>query len=595
MEQGDHVEISVVDRRVLRRASIVAIPESDLHPPDDSPSSLNLEYRIGDSPPWYLCIMFALQHFVTMFGSTFSIPMLVAPALCMGTNFVVAAELLGTIFFVSGINTVLQSSIGSRLPIVQGGSFNFLVPTFVILKLPRFQCPSSIESDNYTEIWQIRMREIQGAIIASSCFQIAIGLSGVVGTLLRYIGPLVIAPTVSLIGLSLFQEATVNASKNWWITILTIALITLFSQYLPNTKFPCCSFNRKTKQMRCRGYPIFKLFPVILAIIMTWGLCGILTVTDAIPNEPGHWAYAGRTDVKLEVLHEADWFRFPYPGQWGIPTFSAASVFGMLAGVLSGMIESIGDYYAAARMSGARPPPVHAINRGVLAEGIGCLLSGLWGAGSGTTSYTENIGAIGITKVGSRRVIQVAGVILMVSGVLGKFGALFVTMPDPIVGGVLMVMFGMITAVGISNLQFVDMNSSRNLFIFGFSMFFGLSLPQWVKTQENFINSGSDILDQILLVLLTTGMFVGGVTGFILDNTVPGTKKERGMVEWNEKEVAKTGNLGVHDDTYDLPWITARLAQWKWPAYLPVSPTYTGCGCWKESENDRKSSTSTQL
>ena len=92
-------------------------------------------------------------------------------------------------------------------------------------------------------------------------------------------------------------------------------------------------------------------------------------------------------------------FSFVVIGQWGTPTISPASVFGMLAGVLASMIESVGDYYACARLSGAPPPPRHAINRGIGMEGVGCLLAGAWGSGNGTTSYSENIGAIGITKV----------------------------------------------------------------------------------------------------------------------------------------------------------------------------------------------------
>ena len=82
-----------------------------------------------------------------------------------------------------------------------------------------------------------------------------------------------------------------------------------------------------------------------------------------------------------------------------MPTVSAAGVFGILAGVLASIIESVGDYYACARLSGAPPPPKHAINRGIAWEGIGCLLAGAFGTGNGTTSYSENIGAIGITKV----------------------------------------------------------------------------------------------------------------------------------------------------------------------------------------------------
>ena len=88
-----------------------------------------------------------------------------------------------------------------------------------------------------------------------------------------------------------------------------------------------------------------------------------------------------------------------FSGQWGTPTVSAAGVFGMLAGVLASIIESVGDYYACARLAGAPPPPTHALNRGIGMEGIGCLLAGAFGTGNGTTSYSENIGAIGITKV----------------------------------------------------------------------------------------------------------------------------------------------------------------------------------------------------
>jgi len=90
---------------------------------------------------------------------------------------------------------------------------------------------------------------------------------------------------------------------------------------------------------------------------------------------------------------------FFFTGQWGTPTVKVASVFGMLAGVLASMLESVGDYYACAKLSGAPPPPKHALNRGLGCEGLGCLITGAWGTGNGTTSYSENISAIGITRV----------------------------------------------------------------------------------------------------------------------------------------------------------------------------------------------------
>lgn len=141
-------------------------------------------------------------------------------------------------------------------------------------------------------------------------------------------------------------------------------------------------------------------------------------------------------------------------------------------------------------------------------------------------------------------------------GLFSKLGALFITIPEPIVGGVFCVMFGMITAVGLSNLQFVDLNSSRNLFVLGFSLFWGLMLPKWVENNEDAIKTGSDVLDQVIVVLLETSMFVSGFLGFLLDNTVPGTKEERGLVAWRAQiESSDSADLdSAAHKCYDFPF-----------------------------------------
>ena len=94
--------------------------------------------------------------------------------------------------------------------------------------------------------------------------------------------------------------------------------------------------------------------------------------------------------------------------------------------------------------------------------------------GLGTTSFSQNIGAIGVTRVGSRRVFQWSAVIMIILGCLGKLNAFFVTIPTPIVGGIFCFLFGTIVAVGLSSLQFVDLNSGRNQFVLGFSIFFSM-------------------------------------------------------------------------------------------------------------------------
>ena len=131
-----------------------------------------------------------------------------------------------------------------------------------------------------------------------------------------------------------------------------------------------------------------------------------------------------------------------------------------MAGVVSSAVESVGDYYACARMSGAPQPPSHAVNRGIGTEGVGCVLAALWGTGSGTTSYSENIGVISVTRVrlqntewrnfssvplstsrfpqvGSLRVVQTCGFIILLVGLVCKFGAVIIAIPEPIIGGIL--------------------------------------------------------------------------------------------------------------------------------------------------------------
>lgn len=82
-----------------------------------------------------------------------------------------------------------------------------------------------------------------------------------------------------------------------------------------------------------------------------------------------------------------------------MPSVSLAGVFGITAGIICSMAESVGDYHACAKLSGAPPPPKHAISRGIGIEGLGCLLAGAYGTGNGTTSFSENVAALGITRV----------------------------------------------------------------------------------------------------------------------------------------------------------------------------------------------------
>lgn len=547
-------------------------------------------YCVTDVPPWYLCIFLAVQHYLTAFSAMTSVPLILSEGLCLQHDSLTQSHLINTFFFSSGLITMLQATFGIRLPILQGATFALLTPAMALLTMPDWKCPAwtqnaslvNTSSPLFIEVWQTRMRTLQGSIMVASLLQILVGFTGLIGFLMRFVGPLTIAPTVSLIGMSLFDSVGATAGRHWGISAMTTGLIILFSQYLRRIPIPVPAYS-KAKKLHTSKFYIFQLMPILLGIAVSWLICYILTISDILPSDPAKYGHLARTDVKGDVVNEASWFTFPYPGQWGMPTVSLAGVFGMIAGIICSMAESVGDYYACARLSGAPPPPKHAISRGIGVEGLGSLLAGAFGTGNGTTSFSENVAALGITKVASRTVILVSGAFMVVVGMLGKIGAIFTTIPTPVMGGMYQIMFGVITATGISNLQSTDMNSSRNIFVFGFSLFSALAIPNWIKKNPDFVETGVKGVDQVLHILLTTNMFVGGFLGFFLDNTIPGTKQERGLLHWDKAQLEDSSSTLGTEEVYDLPFgITSWLSSRSWVRYVPFCP-------WKGNRSECRS------
>lgn len=567
------------------------MPTQNHHAPPPPSQSVDLLYGIEDAPPFYLSIFYGFQHYLAMIGGTISKPIILATYLCMEESDPARGALVSTIIFVSGLVTLLQSTLGVRLPIIQGGNFAYLVPIIVLLNTSVEPC-SSVPIANMTapekqEQWQVRMRVVQGAIVMSSLMQVIVGFTGVIGILLRWITPLTVVPTVTLVGLSLFDVASDKGSEHWGFTVMVIALTTVFSQHMRDItlSFPMYKPGKGYYTVPCQP---FKTLSLLLAAMITWGLCAILTVTEVLPEGSG-----ARTDKATTLIAATPWIRVPYPGQWGLPTPTVAGTLGMMAAVFASIIESIGDYYACAKVVGCKQPPSHAINRGIGVEGIGCLLAGLFGTGSGTTSYSGNIGVLSITKVASRRMIQYSGFIMLLCGVVAKVGAAFVTIPAPVIAGIFYIKFSMIAAVGIATLQYIDFNSSRNLFILGFSIFFGLSFPKWLEAHPDAIQTGMPMLDQTIGVLLQTSMFLGGLIGLILDNTIPGTDEERGILQWNGKlsddeqyKDSQTSTPSIETNTtllsssysspYDFPYGMDFIRSIKWLRYVPFLPVYEG-------------------
>ncbi|XP_062619220.1 solute carrier family 23 member 1-like [Saccostrea cucullata] len=265
---------------------------------------------------------------------------------------------------------------------------------------------------------------------------------------------------------------------------------------------------------------------------------------------------------------------------YGTPGFDVGVFAAFFIATITSIIDSIADYYAAARVVRVPSPPVHAINRGILTEGFMSMMAGVWGASHATTTYGSTIGFIALTKVASRNVFQLLGLLLMVLGVLGKVTSVFVTIPYPVVGGLQVVGIGFFIGLVFGNLQYIDMNSTRNLAIIGLSMLWGLVIPYWSKIKgDEVINTGSVDADNLLKMLTRNPNFAGFLIALILDNTVPGTFKERGMAVWQaggqeDEGVDQEKNLEEGREVYDIPALTKYLRKYRISAYIPFLPTY---------------------
>lgn len=477
-------------------------------------------YGLNDKPELPRTLVLSTQHVLTMFGATVSVPLLLGPA--MGMSPVEIARLISAVMLCSGIATLLQTTIGTRLPIVQGVSFSFLAAFFLIIGEAAKEAEATGVSSGH-----LAMQYIAGAIILGALIEIVVGFSGLAGVLRKVLSPVVIGPVIMLIGLALFQHGAPKAGTHWPISGLTIVLVILFSLILSRNK------------------RFFRLFPILTAVIAVTTLCYILTRAGIFPE--GHPSH-----VSLAAVQDSQWVRLS-PGElifpWGAPKFRLDFFFAILAGYLASMIESIGDYHAVSYMAGSGDPTSKQLNRGIGSEGIGCFLTGVFG-GFASTSYSENIGLVALTKVASRWVVQIGGVILVLLGIFGKFGGVAAAIPGPVVGGLYCALFGLISAIGIQQLARADLTSDRNLFISGFSLFMGLSVPAYFAakgsiegmqygqmlalyrpTAEGLLASMPPTLAGVVISIGSTGMAVAAIIGITLDNLVPGTPEERGLAE----------------------------------------------------------------
>ncbi|XP_022134748.1 putative nucleobase-ascorbate transporter 10 isoform X2 [Momordica charantia] len=485
------------------------------------------------------------QHYILTLGFSVLIPSLIVPQ--MGGDDAEKAKVIQNLLFVSGLNTLFQSLFGTRLPVVVTGSYSYVIPTISIVLAKRY---ASFENPH--ERFNETMRGIQGALIVASCFQMVMGFVGLWRNTVRFLSPLSVVPCVTFTGLGLYHLGFPMLAKCVEIGLPGLIVVVFISQYLPHLL--------KTKK------PISDRFAVLFSVAIIWLYAQLLTSSTVYNHKPKITQRSCRTD-QAGLLSSARWFYFPYPFQWGSPTFNTGEAFAMMAASVVSLFESTGTFFATSRYGSATPVPPSVISRGSVWLGVGGLLNGMFGSITGTCASVENAGLLALTRVGSRRVIQISAGFMIFFSLFGKFGALFASIPLPIIAALYCVFFGYVSSAGLGFLQFCNLNSFRTKFILGSSFFLGLSIPQYfreyyrqvLKSEHNY--SGHGWLNDVIVVIFMSHATVASLVALILDCTLSrendATRKDSGL-HWWEKFSLYSSDVR-NDEFYALPFCLNKL------------------------------------
>lgn len=492
-------------------------------------------YSLLKTPPWGLSCCFALQHLAVQASLLCIFHLLLLPAPPVRDQNRNWNELLARSLFACGVSTALQTSLGSRLPLVQAPSFEFLVPAMVLSRhMPHTarngtDVPAECAGQDCAApgSWNQSLREVSGAVVVSGLVQLALGVSGVGGWVAQRCGPMVLAPSLSIIGLSAYKEAAHFCSASWGVALLLVLLAILFSQHLGSCRLPLCTWTWAKGISVETSIPALRMFSVLLPLCCAWIVWGILSHLHV------RWDLLGPATWQLPTANgtlHSPWLQVPYPGEREWPSLSSRALgVGVAMGITSSM-NSVGCYLLCPRALRAPALPRHACNRGLCTEGLGSLLLGALGGVSGTASSIPNACTNSLTQASSRHSVQVSALACVFLGMSPRLAELLTTIPLAVHGGVLCVTYTVAVGTGISYFQYANIDSGRNIFIVGFTMFMALLVPRWLSAAPGYVATGWVCLDLFLLSVMTVPVFLTGLLSFFLENTVSGTLEERGLL-----------------------------------------------------------------
>ncbi|CAJ1972797.1 unnamed protein product [Sphenostylis stenocarpa] len=380
-----------------------------------------IQYCIKSTPPWREAMLLGFQHYLLTLGVTVLIPTILVPQ--MGGGVAEKARVFQTLLFVSGISTLLQSLFGTRLPIVVVGSYTYIIPITSIIQARRYNS----YTDSYERFIQT-MRAIQGSLIITACFQMAVGFFGFWRNAVRFFSPLSVVPYITFTGLSLYRFGFPMVTKCVEIGLPTLVIFVFISQ-ASSWSFTLAIvvdlFNLSDLILYANHYIgikklMYDRYSVLFTVTIAWLFALFLTSCTVYNHKSESTQNNCRTD-RAGLVTAAPWVYFPGFFQWGAPTFHAGEALAMIAASFVSFFEYTGTCYAAARYGSATPVPPSVIGRGSGWVGVSALLSGVFGSITGFTASVDNAGLLALTKAGSRRVVQISSGFMIFFSIFGMF------------------------------------------------------------------------------------------------------------------------------------------------------------------------------
>ena len=428
--------------------------------------------------------LMGLQHLFAMFGATILVPILTG----LSVQVTLLAVGLGTIIF------HLISGPKKAPPVFLGSSFAFMVG----IRLITDPIAGPFAGSGMEQSEKLAYAT-GGIMIAGFLYLLLALLIKFVGvkTFMKYLPTVVTAPTVILIGVMLAPFAINQSAGNMFLAIATIVIIIAFSVW---------------------GKGMTKIIPILLGIVGAYLIALLMHFVLGMSNPDGSaildFGRAGTSPVGLPPIM--------------LPRFSLLSILIMLPFALATIAEHIGDMVILSRMSGKDYINDPGLVRTLCGDGIATIVGGGIG-GPATTTYSENVGVVTITKVFDPRVLQIAGIYAILLGFSPLFASLIYSIPDAIIGGASFILYGMIAAVGIRNLvdEKVNLGDMKNCIIVSVMLVIGLGL--------RFGNPITIAIGETNLPLDRLGVAIAVIVGIILNIVLPADKSIAKQTESEKK------------------------------------------------------------